>query len=254
MDDRFANPPLSLHKLLRRMEGKNIASMEHDLAAAYLHDLADQFSSATSTLPRLILGDEVSDQRWVWQCEEAAGEDTDWAASFSIIKVDHFDQADQEPARRIPVKMAAVMFPGMKFTVDLFAQSAEAGLGAEECSPRIKITVSVCGDPELMIAEAYLEVGREYLPNHWRGITLKIVPGQNECDGAIDPSDPQEAFRLAADSARQASVEPIAPGVWQETVFVEANIGPEASVIDLHKALIAMGNLFTSASNALIYG
>lgn len=105
MDDRFANPPLSLHRLLRRMEGKNISAMDNDLAASYLHDLADHFSSATTALPRLILGDEVTDLRWVWQCEEAAGEDTDWAASFSIIKVDHFDQTSQEATRRIPAKM-----------------------------------------------------------------------------------------------------------------------------------------------------
>lgn len=244
------NAPKLLQELLTSIGGKHLAKLTGDMRETFMQDNASKFCSACQTLQDLVLQDHEQDRKWLWQCEPANTFDGEWVASFSVVKVDHVKAMAGESMK---VHMAVAMNPGMKFTVDLFADSHLAEEGLTQSKPTMKISVAVSGDPELVIAESYLAAVKDDFPMGMNGVLLQVVSGDESTDEILDPSDIHEAFLQAAESARLAGDETTNDSSITDTVYVELVVDQGASVTDLTRALVAMGNFFTSASNALQY-
>lgn len=242
--------PIKLHDLLKSMGGKDIAKMPQDWRESYIQDTAAKFCNACEPLHELVLGDQAKDRKWLWQCEPASNYDSEWVASYSMVKVDHLGAMAGESMK---VQMAVAMYPGMKLTVDLLAEYHDSRGGGLQARPRIKIGVAASGDPELMIAESYLAAVTGDFPMGMNGILLQVVPVARCCDEIKNPPDIHAAFKNAVESARLANDEQSAESSITETVYVEMVVDQSASVMNMHRALIAMGTFFTSASNALHY-
>jgi hypothetical protein len=245
-----SSAPLALHELLASVSGKDITKMPADIKASFLQSASTRFQAACLDLHKVILDDNDPDRGWLWQCEPAASFDSEWVASYSLVKVDH---AAALAGASMNVQVAAAMNPGMKFSVDFFAHFNEAGASSGARPAKLKVSVAVSGDPELMIAEAYLQAASEDFPLNLTGIDVLVVSGVDGGDEFKNPASVHQAFNQAAESVRLAGEEQSSEASITDTVYLELEIGDTASKQDLHRSLSAMGQFFVGASNALQY-
>lgn len=242
--------PARLHELLKSIAGKDLANMPKDWRESFMQGTAEKFSLACSTLHKLLLGDSIENCNWLWQCEPTANYGSNWIASFALVKV---DLLDAEMSESMKVQMTAALFPGMKLTVDLFADHHQPLGGGLQAEAYIKVTVAVSGDPELMIAECYLEAVKNDFSKHRQGMSIEVLPAENCCDGIHNPENIHQAFKQVAEAARIAGEEAHGSNTITETVYVELSIDQSASVMDLHSSLQDFGDFFTNTSKALQY-
>lgn len=243
--------PMRLHELLKSMAGKDLATMTMDWRETFLADTASKFCKACEQLPELLLGEKTVDRMWLWQCEPINDLGTDVVASFSLVKIDHMDAL---PEDAMAMHLAVAAAPGMRIGVDLLAEdSGVRGFGALDAKAKLRLVLVASGEAELMVAESYLEAIKADFPSHLTGLTVNVATGGGVGNEFIDPPDIHEAFKSAAEAARLSSEEDPEEPRSTKAVFVEVVVEQSASVIDLHKALTAMGQFFTSASQALRY-
>lgn len=239
-----------LHELLISMRGNDVAMMGPEEAKEFFEEAETAFNHATALLHKVFLRYHTEDRKWLWQCEPAERYASDWVSTYSVVKV---DQMNVPIADRGRVQMAAAMFPGMKLTVDLLAEYHHPGGGGLQTIPKIKIRVAVSGDPELMLAETYLQCVKEDFPMNLQGVLVTVTPSENCCDDITNPKDIEEAFRRVAEAARDAGEEAYGTAGITESVYVEMDVDQSASVDDMYTALSSMGQFFTATSNALKY-
>jgi hypothetical protein len=243
--------PMRLHELLKSMAGKDLAAMTVDWRETFLADTSSKFSMACEALPALLLGEKTVDRMWLWQCEPMSDLGSEVVATFSLVKLDHLDAP---PEDSMAMHLAAAAAPGMRIGVDLLAEdSGVRGFGDLDAKAKLKLVLVASGEAELMVAEAYLEATKADFPSNLTGLTVHVATGGGVGNEFIDPPDIHEAFKSAAEAARLSSEEDPEEPRSTKAVFVEVVVDQAASVIDLHKALSAMGQFFTSASQALRY-
>lgn len=232
-----------LHALLNALQGKDLALLNPEAIAELRQTATSQFVAATAGLNTLLLGKHSDSPRWLWKAEEAEHFGGEWIATYSIVDTRQMESAI---GKHKTLQLAAAIFPGIVFKIDLFAEYHHPGGTGMQVDPRLTVSVRCSGDPELALIEYFLELSSELFPRHGEGLTVEILPMDCCCDWIVNPSNIHEAYATVAAAARKAGLEENGDATMTENVDLILTMDRSITQEAMYQAFETMGELFTS--------
>lgn len=205
------------------------------------------FVEATGHLHHLLLGEYATDERWLWQANMADSFGGEWVAAYSLVATDQMESAIGKPRL---VQIAAALFPAITLTVDIFAEYHHPGGLGLQVLPRICISACVDGEQELTLVEEFLKLSKEHLPFNSRGVTVKVFPAENCCDGIKNPPDIAKAYAQVAQAARVVALRESGSTIVTERVKLIFDFDRNVDPAHMEEVFEIMGLLFLSVSMA----
>lgn len=235
----------ALLQVLRLTEASAWEPLANDVIEHQAGELAKRFVGACEALPRALIGEGFGSPMWLWQAQEHGHFDGEWVGGFSLIKVDNLATPADSP---IDGPITALLFPGMKLTLDLMASSGPRGRPAS-----LHLGITVCGFAEMGVAQSFLISEDEEMSIAAAGIHLAVYQASNPADGVHNPASLVQAFTRVAEGAAVDAEASVLPSSVPTAVSIEWVIDPSVSETDLSALLTRAGFFFRETSRALIY-
>lgn len=191
-----------LHTLLADLKAHDLALMSKEADAHLRASVTSRFVDATGGLQTLFLGAHAEIPRWLWKAELADSFGNEWIATYNIVDTGMMESAIGQHEK---VRMAAALFPGLVLTVDVFAAYHHPGGTGLQVDPKITVSLTVSGDPELSLVEHFLDLAHDHFPESGNGLSVSVMPRENCCDEIENPEAIHQAFRKVASAARSAA-------------------------------------------------
>lgn len=237
--------------LLRDLEGHDVDKMPEVEARSFCSTALNKFRVASAVIPRIVLGPEIV-AGYSWHVEPSEFFTGYYVGSFKLIHTGQMEAALGEPVK---LQMAAALFPGVTFEIELFCDfHREGGL---QSVPRLEVSIGTNGRESLdSMATELLRVGSA-IAEALDGpgvLDTRIVAREGACEDAENPRDMYVAFKEVAGAAITAAREAKSGnGDALITECVEIRVGLVASharaASTAERVIQLLGTVFTALSH-----